>query len=146
MDPILTLTIDRVPAMFSPGERLTGVAAWQHANTVRSAVVRLFWTTSGKGTTDTAIVAALDLPDPQTDDTRTFSFILPAGPPGFSGSLITLSWGVELVIEPGELATHREFVCGPQGKEIRLPRVTPDPSGKTNWWRPTGPGTPQPAI
>jgi hypothetical protein len=123
MEPTLTLTIDRTPAMFGPGERLAGTASWQRVENIRSAVVRLFWTTSGKGTTDTAVVTAQDLANPQTDDTHKFSFVLPAGPPGFSGSLITLSWGVELAIEPGELAIHREFGFGPEGKELRLPQV-----------------------
>ena len=136
MEPVLTLTIDRAPANFRPGERLDGVASWQHVENIRSAVVRLFWTTSGKGTTDTAIVMAEDLTNPQTDDTRRFSFVLPAGPPGFSGSLITLSWGVELVVDPGEWAIHREFEFGPAGRELRLPQVAPNPANKMTWFKP----------
>lgn len=136
MEPTLTLTIDRTPAMFRPGERLDGVASWQQVNNIRAAALRLFWTTSGKGTTDTAIVAAQDLANPQANDNRAFSFVLPAGPPGFSGSLITLSWGVELVIEPGELASHREFGFGPEGQELRLPKVAPNPARKRNWLKP----------
>jgi hypothetical protein len=136
MEPTLALTIDRSPASFRPGERLDGSASWQHAENIRSAVVRLFWTTSGKGTTDTAIVMAEDLAAPQSNDTRRFSFVLPAGPPGFSGSLITLSWGVELVIEPGEVAIHREFEFGPDGREIRLPKVAANPASKKTWFKP----------
>lgn len=136
MDPVLTLTIDRTPASFRPGERLDGAVSWQRVDNIRSAAVRLFWTTSGKGTTDTAIVAAEDLAAPQPDDRRTFSFVLPAGPPGFSGSLITLSWGVELVIEPGERAIHREFMFGPEGQELRLPKVDPSPANKKTWFKP----------
>ena len=136
MEPTLTLTIDRTPASFRPGERLEGSASWQDAEKIRSAVVRLFWTTSGKGTTDTAIVMAQDLADPQGNDTRRFSFVLPAGPPGFSGSLITLSWGVELVIEPGEKSLHREFMFGPEGQELHLPKVQPSPASKKSWFKP----------
>ncbi|MCX6878419.1 MAG: hypothetical protein NTW21_32090 [Verrucomicrobia bacterium] len=136
MDPTLSLTIDRTPAKFRPGERLDGRVSWQHAENIRSAAVRLFWTTSGKGTTDTAVVAAQDLEHPQADDTRTFSFVLPAGPPGFSGSLITLSWGVELVIEPGEQAVHREFEFGPQGNELRLPQIARNQPSKKTWFKP----------
>ena len=133
MEPTLTLTLDRSPACFRPGEQLAGSASWQHAAEIRSAVVRLFWTTSGKGTTDTEIVLEQELDHPQPDDTRRFSLVLPAGPHAFSGSLITLNWGVELVIEPGELAVHCGVVVGPQGEEIRLPQVTPDPAHKTPW-------------
>lgn len=136
MEPTLTLTIDRAPARFRPGERLDGSASWQRVENIRSAAIRLFWTTSGKGTTDTAIVAAQDLTNPQAEDTRRFSFLLPAGPPGFSGSLITLSWGVELVIEPGELASHREFAFGPETTELRLPKVEPSQPNKKPWFRP----------
>ena len=136
MEPKLALTIERQPASFRPGERLDGVASWQHMDSIRSAVVRLFWSTSGKGSTDTEIVLAEDLTNPLTDDTRTFSFVLPTGPPGFSGSLITLSWGVELVIEPGEQAIHREFEFGPDGRELHLPRIKPDPANKKTWFKP----------
>ena len=136
MEPSLTLTIDRAPANFRPGERLHGSVSWQHVEKIRSAAVRLFWTTSGKGTTDTAIVSAQDLDNPQSDDTRRFSFVLPAGPPGVSGSLITLSWGVELVIEPGEIATHCKFEFGPAGREIRLPQVAANPANKKTWFKP----------
>ena len=136
MEPTLNLTIDRAPACFRPGERLEGVASWHNVAAIRSAVLRVFWTTSGRGASDTAVVLAEDLANPRGDDTRRFTFVLPAGPPGFRGALITLCWGVELVIEPGELASHCEFVLGPDAREIRLPEIAQPVANKIFGWRP----------
>jgi hypothetical protein len=136
MDPSLQISIDRSPAAFQPGETLHGRASWRAQDTIQSASVRLFWTTSGKGTSDTRIVDKQALDNPQPDDSRTFSFQLPGGPPGFSGALISLVWGVELVLEPKERATHQEFLLGPEAREIRLPKIEPNPAQKRPWWRP----------
>ena len=136
MEPTFDLIIDRAPACFRPGESLEGVASWQGVANIRSAVLRLFWTTSGRGTSDTAVVLVEDLTHPRSDDTRRFAFILPAGPPGFCGTLITLRWGVELVIEPGEKAIHREFVFGPEATVICLPELAQPLANKLSWLRP----------
>jgi hypothetical protein len=135
MPATLDISLDRSPAAYRPGERLDGRARWDNADGIRTATVRLFWTTSGKGTTDTSVVAEQALATPNPRDERTFSFTLPASPPGFSGSLITLTWGVELVLDPGESAVHREFILGPDAIEIRLPKVVADPAAKKAWWK-----------
>jgi hypothetical protein len=46
-----------------------------------------------------------------------------------------LRWGVELVIEPGEKAIHREFVLGPDATEIRLPELAQSIANKKSWFR-----------
>ena len=43
---------------------------------------------------------------------------------------------MELVIEPGEQAIHREFEFGPDGRELHLPRIKPDPANKKTWFKP----------
>jgi hypothetical protein len=56
---------------------------------------------------------------PQPSDYREFRFRAPDFPPSFSGKLISLIWGLELVLEPGE-SSAVELVIGPQGKELSL--------------------------
>jgi len=104
---------------FAPGETINGHVSWHGSQDVRMAEVRLFWQTRGKGSVDVGVVAVekLDLPGPIGQGT--FSFVAPQAPPSFSGRLISLVWGVELVLEPGESASQ-DIVIAPGGKEIPL--------------------------
>ena len=136
MNPIIQLQIERQPAQFQPGEILSGEVAWSGASGITSATINLFWTTSGKGSKDTAVVTSQRLEHVREKDERRFDFPLPDSPSSFSGSLITLTWGVEVLLNPGEAAAHAEFVLAPDGKELRLAKITPDKSMKKPWWRP----------
>ena len=112
-----TITLPKTD--FVPGETIRGTVSWQATQEMRLAEVRLFWQTRGKGSCDVGVVAveSLDLPCPA--DQREFSFVAPHAPPGFSGRLISLVWGVELVLEP-EGSASRDIVIAPGGKEISL--------------------------
>ena len=136
--PALQISLDRNPAVFRPGESISGRATWRDAPKARSVVVRLYWTTTGRGTTDTEVVAESAEQDPSEQGETRFSLPLPPAPPSFSGKLITLSWGVELLVEPGEYAEQVEILVSPAEKEIRLPEVPARPGTKRKWWRPNG--------
>lgn len=106
---------------YRPGEEIKGMVSWQSPKDVRSAELRLFWHTSGKGTRDaeTAQIVTFELPQPS--DQRDFSFIAPDFPPSFSGRLVSVGWGLELVIAPGE--THAiDLVIAPGAAELSLDR------------------------
>lgn len=136
--PVLQISLEREPAVYRPGETVGGRATWNGAGEPRSAVVRLYWTTSGRGTTDIEVVAEVAAPSPSDRGELRFSLPLPPAPPSFSGKLITLSWGVELLVEPGEHAQQMEIVVSPTEKEIRLPEVSAGPGAKKKWWQPNG--------
>ncbi len=112
-----TITLSKTE--FAPGETIDGNISWHGFQDVGTAEVRLFWQTQGKGSRDVGVVAVetLDLPGPA--EQRSFSFIAPSAPPSFSGQLISLIWGVELVLEPGGSASQ-DIVIAPRGKEIPL--------------------------
>ena len=135
MDPQLRIALNHADAAILPGQTITGSARWSNVAKIKSAAVRLFHTTSGIGTPDTVVVAEVPFVNPLADDQRSFSFSLPPSPPSFSGKLITLTWGVELVIHPGGLGRAIEFTVGPEGREIRLPRVDTATAAK-KWWKP----------
>lgn len=136
--PALQLLLDREPAIYRPGENVSGRAIWSHAGEPRSVVVRLYWTTSGRGTTDTEVAAEVAAPSATDAGEFRFSLAVPPAPPSFSGKLISLEWGVELLVEPGERAIQVAIVVSPTGGEIRLPVVEPPPGSKKKWWRTTG--------
>jgi hypothetical protein len=102
-----------------PGDTLELLASWSLASAPESLEARLFWFTQGKGTQDVGVVETqpIDVPGPQGE--RRIRFKLPDTPYSFSGTLITLAWGVELIAGDEE-AARWEFVMAPGGREIRL--------------------------
>jgi hypothetical protein len=122
---------------YKPGEEIKGRVTWTSEKAPRSAELRLFWFTKGKGDRDaeTAETATFDLPQPT--DAREFRFRAPEFPPGFSGRLISLIWGLELVLEPGG-SVLIELVIGLEGRELQIDRPewleVPEPP-KASWIR-----------
>ena len=105
---------------FRPGEELSGAVGWAVENTPKSAEVRLFWYTAGKGTRDIGVVATQTFDTPKQNDERSFHFTFPQAPYTFSGALISLIWAVELLVEPGGLSERIEITVSPTGEEILL--------------------------
>ena len=108
---------------FSPRDTVMGEVSWQLDAPPKSAELRLLWRTSGRGSPDVGIVETVPFPNPQATETRPFAVKLPDGPYSFSGALITLTWGLELAIDPGDHLADIEFVVAPEGRAISLPRV-----------------------
>jgi len=105
---------------FEPGAMLRGTAAWRCDREPQRAELVLLWYTQGRGTMDSAVAARSELPSPKRQEQRPFSFELPHAPYSFSGTLISLIWAVELILDPGG-TERRTFVLAPGGSEIRLP-------------------------
>jgi hypothetical protein len=51
---------------------------------------------------------------------RAFRFVVPEEPYSFSGKLISLTWALEAVAQPGERMGRRELVVGPGAREVVL--------------------------
>jgi hypothetical protein len=108
---------------FEPGETLTGTARWRLTVRPESVAVRLCWRTSGRGTTDLRIVDEILWVGPPAREDRQFKFRLPREPFSFSGKLISLTWTVEVVLDPSDESAHEDFVVAPRGREIVLTEV-----------------------
>jgi len=128
--PELAIRLEREPSEFRPGEEVAGRVSWSGIDKIRSASVSLYWTTTGRGHSDTEVVEHCNIENPGSDDNRDFRFRLPDGPVSFAGKLITLEWGVELVVEPGQ-STWVPITLGPGGKQITLPEIPKPP--KSPW-------------
>lgn len=107
---------------FTPGQPLSGQASWRVERAPASAELRLFWYTSGKGTQDVGVVDTVVFAAPRADDRRDFTLVLPPEPYSFSGKLISLSWALELIVEPGSHVERRELVLSPTGREVVILR------------------------
>jgi len=105
---------------FRPGDPVEGVISWSVEQAPKSAEVILFWFTEGKGTRDTSIVDRMIVNQPEPADSRIFSLRLPDHPYSFSGTLISLQWAIEAIIEPGHHVQRRVLVVSPTMQEIDL--------------------------
>jgi hypothetical protein len=135
------------PERVAPGETFEGILRWQLAAAPEEVLLRLRWKTSGAGRTDehlveTVDVAGLPVADPaaaagegpyrgvqhvdllaprplRASDARRFRLRAPPSPPSFRGSLIRLTWHIELVA--GDVETTRAIVFSPIPGPIALP-------------------------
>jgi hypothetical protein len=105
---------------YRPGEPLSGRVSWRVDDQPASAELRLFWYTSGKGTQDVGVVQTMTFATPRMDDHRDFTLPLPREPYSFSGTLISLIWAIELIVEPGHHVDRQEIVLSPTGEEVVL--------------------------
>jgi hypothetical protein len=104
---------------FLPGEEMAGEVSWHADAAPRSAELRLFWHTQGKGTRDVEVIETISFESPARQDRRDFRFTLPESPYSFSGKLVSLIWALELVLSTDE--TERlEIVISPSRTEIAL--------------------------
>jgi hypothetical protein len=125
MNPIV-IQLNGHATSFRPGDRVRGIASWSLAGDAGAIEIRLFWHTRGKGTTSVQVVQTQRIDTPKMRDQRAFEFTLPEGPYSFSGSLISLIWGIEAVVEGQADATRVEFVVSPTGREVLLGTAGPE--------------------
>jgi len=123
--PNLTIQLTDRRTAFAPREKITGKVSWQLEKPPQSGEVRLVWSTSGRGIVDVGIAGTFPFPNPQATETRSFTITSPDGPYSFSGTLITLTWTLEAVLQPRDVSEGLEIVIAPGGKAISLPAINP---------------------
>lgn len=96
---------------YCPGERIAGQAGWRQDRPPQQASIRLFWRVRGTGIDDVKIVDMHDIAGPQAAQETAFEFTLPDEPYSYRGTLFSIEWGIELLVDDhGEVAT---FTLGP---------------------------------
>lgn len=105
---------------FDPGAEIAVKAIWDLDETPAKIEARLVWHTTGKGDRDLKVVKTVVIDHPPARDEQFVNFALPWGPYSFSGKLISLVWGIELVVSPGNNSVRSEIVVAPHGTEVLL--------------------------
>ncbi|UCE50589.1 MAG: hypothetical protein JSW47_10580 [Phycisphaerales bacterium] len=82
--------------------------------------LRLLWYTQGKGDEDAGLAETMTFEPQGLADQRSFRFTLPDGPYSFCGSLISLTWALELSAWPGDVCERKEITVTPTGQEVLL--------------------------
>lgn len=121
--PNLSIQLESDKTAFRPGDTVAGTVSWQLEDQPKEVELRLLWYTQGKGDEDAGLVETMPFAQPSQADRRTFRFTLPEAPYSFSGSLISLTWALELSTRPGDQCERREITMTPTGQEILLEAV-----------------------
>jgi len=116
---------------YLPGDTVSGRVSWNLDGPPETVEVRLFWHTTGKGTEDVEIINSSSFPAGGPRGDGAFSFPLPLGPYSFSGTLITLTWALELVCLPGGEVERFDLVVAPTPVEVELEGLDRAPRGLT---------------
>ncbi len=119
----LSISFEDGKSSYLPGEIVRGRGEWFLQEAPKELEVTLFWYTSGKGTEDVEVVDSLSHPNPGAHGEMPFSFQLPKEPYSFSGTYITLSWAVELLVHDPDDSHTEEIILSPTLNEILLHEV-----------------------
>jgi hypothetical protein len=119
----LHIEIENGRTTFSPGDTLAGRVSWNVDADPQSAELRLFWYTSGKGTENVGVVQTMTFDRPQRGDRREFRMALPYAPYSCSGTLVSIIWALELIVEPQSWTERRELTIAPGGVEVTLASI-----------------------
>jgi hypothetical protein len=105
---------------FEPNETIDLMIAWSLEKTPQSLELRLVWNTVGRGTQNLEIAhTEVFHPDAESGQER-LKLTLPAGPYSCQGIIVSVLWGIELVVLPSEQSTREEIIIGPGGKSVQL--------------------------
>lgn len=107
---------------FVPGGEILGVASWDVVEPPERAELRLFWHTQGKGDTDVGIVETRTWPAPGVSAAESFRFDVPEGPYSYAGSLISIAWALELVVDGEKQVARIDLVVSPNGAPVHTRR------------------------
>jgi hypothetical protein len=129
--PQSSIILENESAAFQPFDEIRGSLSWSLEKAPKTLQLRLFWFTSGRGTSEAGLVEMKSLPV-TVEGTDSFSFPLPGSPYSVSGSLITLTWALELVAEPIGQVALQEFTLAPGKQALTLSALDP---GKKSWWK-----------
>lgn len=104
---------------FRPEEEIQIQVSWKLPHPPSSLEVRFVWHTSGKGDTDMDVAKTVEINNPGSSGEQKLAVILPRAPYSFSGKLISLLWGIELVSLPDEeTSTRLDITIAPKGEEV----------------------------
>jgi hypothetical protein len=126
---------------FRPGEEIRGIVLWNFDKMPSPLELTLFWRTEGKGTQDIGVIDTINIetagppkgevsPKAEASGQKEFKFTAPTGPCSFSGTLISIIWGLELVTANGKDSLRKDLVISPTGQTIICKETFPE---KTSW-------------
>ena len=105
---------------FLPGEEIELELSWNLDHIADRVELRFVWNTSGKGDTDIGVAKVVPFDMPSQSHRTVTHVTLPIAPYTFSGRLISLMWGIELVAIPSGKSTRKAITIAPDGREVMI--------------------------
>ena len=116
----IQINIDEERVSFRPGEMIAGMMSWSLPVAPMQVTLELFWTTRGKGQVDSEVVQSVQIKQPAAAGEQRFELKAPNTPYSFSGKLVSLLWGLRLIIHPSQEQAQVNLMISPTGQEINL--------------------------
>lgn len=116
----LQISLPSGTTAFEPGTEIEVDVEWSCDQILDALQLRLVWSTAGKGDLDIKVAKTVQIRHPDQSGAQRLMIVLPWGPYSFSGKLISILWGLELIAFPSEASTRTEITIAPGGKEVRL--------------------------
>jgi hypothetical protein len=116
----IQIQVDGEQTAFRPGESVNGTVSWLLPVPPAQVSVELFWTTRGKGQVDSEVVQSKQMKNPPAAGQERFALKIPNGPYSFSGKLVSVLWGLRLIIHPSQEQAQVNLTVSPTGLEINL--------------------------
>src|SRR5437016_2622761 len=133
----IQIHIDEDRTAFRPGETIAGEVSWSLPVAPAQISLELFWTTRGKGQVDSEVVQSIQFKHPSASGDERFALKIPNGPFSFSGKLVSLLWGVRLVIHPSQEQAPSSWHIPAPAAEVR-PIIHPSQAQAQVTISPTG--------
>lgn len=127
----LKINLDKQSGTFSPGEILSGSATWNLSTRPGKAEVHLLWFTEGKGTRDAEIIESVTGESISQSGELEFRWKLPLSPYTYHGTLLSILWQVELVIDGVSEITSVPISLTPVAAQSSS---SDELQGKTGWF------------
>ena len=109
---------------YLPGDQVEGTAYWAIDTEVYAPLeaieIRVGWETNGWGQQDLYLCHVARITAPGSEGSQTFCVMLPHEPYTFSGSLVSLTWFVEIEPMPEGWPARRNIVVSPTRKPLQL--------------------------
>jgi hypothetical protein len=105
---------------FDCGEEVQIALTWEFEVPQSHFEIRFVWSTHGKGDQDLQVVKKLKILAPGTSGQELVTTKLPSSPYSFSGKLISLVWGIEVIAFPSRENVRFDIVIGPNAQEVSL--------------------------
>ena len=116
----IEIHIDEERISFRPRETIAGTISWSLPLAPAQVTLELFWTTRGKGQVDSEVEQSVQVKQPAAAGEQRFELKIPDAPYSFSGKLVSLLWGVRLIIHPSQEQAQVNLTVSPTGQEINL--------------------------
>ncbi len=104
---------------YKPRETIHATAEWNLDNVPKEIEAHLLWHTEGKGSQDSELIESVKIPSAALSGKHKLEMRLPDTPYSYHGTLISIIWALELVVDGDSEVARETFYLSPSGEAIK---------------------------